>query len=551
MSESHIKLFSKIHNYLSDFQHKTFFQADIKHEYFSVILHPENQHMFAFIISGIEQLQSMRMSQGSRTASHTMSELMNITLKPIPELSSESFLLHNDSEGSPQLAFYMNDIFSGHVNFESQFSFLKDHFLLWIEWARLTLSFKKLWLFVNHITAFEIDHYIREKIFIREAQIVNIIQWPISKNVTGVQSFLKGIEITRRWVKNFTEIVCSLSQLTEGHSWQWTESELLFFEILWIKCITRVAVHSIDWSLVIHLYTDTSEYADDLVITKYQLIDGNLRSVEVSIIYDFFMFSVAERKYHTYKQKLCAMIKFTFKYYYLLQNLNQKAIIHINHKPLVHFLKSSFHDGIYSHWTAKLRKLYIKIMHIKEKRNTVTDDLFCIIFHWENCFADDTVQSIQNHLNYESFKWVWKNDKNSFNTFLKDLSELEKTEVIENESLHSLSVFALKSSVFWDTDYLCSEWFDQIYQYLYISNLSDDLSASFLRKCLNYCLNKQIWLWVTQRELNLLCVSEMKVAAVLQKTHNHSDHWEKKNIILKLRKLVYWPSQSTDVEKYI
>ena len=263
------------------------------------------------------------------------------------------------------------------------------------------------------------------------------------------------------------------------------------------------------------------------------------------------MFSVAERKYHTYKQKLCAMIKFTFKYYYLLQNLNQKAIIYTDHKSLIHFLKLSLHDEIYSHWAVKLRELYIKIMHIKEKRNTVTDDLFCIIFHWENCLADDTVQSIQNYLNCENFKWVWKNDKNSFNTFLKDLSELEKTEVIENESLHSLSVFVLESSVFWDTDYLCSEWFSQTYQYLYISNLSDDLSVSFLRKCLNYCLDKEIWLWITWRELHLLCVSETKIVTVLQKTHNYSDHWEKKNIILKLKRLVYWSSQSTDVKKYI
>ena len=310
-----------------------------------------------------------------------MSELMNIILELISESSSESSLLHNNSDGPSQLAFYIDDIFSEHIDFEFQFSFLKNHFLFWIEWVRLTLSFKKLWLFVNHITAFEINYYIEKKIFIREAQIVNITQWLISKNVTEIQSFLRGIEITRKWVKNFTEIAHSLSQLTEDHSWQWTESELLFFEILWIKCITRVAVHSINWSLIIHLYTDASEYADDLVITQYQLVDGNLRLVEVSIIYDFFTFSVAERKYHIYKQKLCAMIKFAFKYYYLLQNLNQETIIYTDHKSLVHFLKLSLHDEIYSHWAAKLRELYIKIMHIKKKRNTVTDDLFCIIFH--------------------------------------------------------------------------------------------------------------------------------------------------------------------------
>ena len=82
---------------------------------------------------------------------------------------------------------------------------------------------------------------------------------------------------------------------------------------------------------------------------QYQLIDDNLRSVEVFIIYNSFMFSVAERKYHIYKQKLYAMIKFAFKYYYLLQNLNQKIIIYTDYKPLIHFLKSSLYDEIYSH----------------------------------------------------------------------------------------------------------------------------------------------------------------------------------------------------------
>ena len=551
MPGSHMELSSKVHDYLSDPRHKTFFQADIKHGYFSVILHPEDRHVFAFTIPGIGQLQPTRMPQGSRTAGHTMSELMNITLGPIPGPSPEPSLLHNDLDGPPQLAFYMDDIFSGHIDFESQFSFLKDHFLPRIEWARLTLSFKKLRLFVDHITALGVDHYIGGKIFIREARIANIAQWPIPKDATGVRSFLGGVGITRRWVKNFAEIARPLSRLTGGHPWQWTESELLSFEILRIKCATRVAVHGIDWSLVIHLYTDASGYAGGLVITQYQLVDGNPRPVEVPIIYDSFTFSVAERKYHTYKRELCAMVKFASKYYYLLQNPNQEAIIHTDHKPLVHFLESSLHDGIYGHWAAKLRELYIKIMHIKGKRNTVADGLSRTIFHREDCLADDTVQSIRDHLDRGGSKWVWKDGKDGFDAFLKSLSESEKTEVIENGSLHSLPVFALEGSASWDTDYLRSEWFGQTYQYLYTGNLPGDLSAPFLRKCLDYRLDEQARLWVTRRGLNLLCVPETKVAAVLQEAHDHSGHWGKENTILKLRGLVYWPSQSTDVEKYI
>ena len=59
MPESQLKLSSKVHDHLSDPHHRTFIQADIKHGYFSVILHPEDQHVFTFTISGIEQLQSI------------------------------------------------------------------------------------------------------------------------------------------------------------------------------------------------------------------------------------------------------------------------------------------------------------------------------------------------------------------------------------------------------------------------------------------------------------------------------------------------------------
>ena len=81
MLKSYLKLIFKVHNYLSDSRYKTFFQADIKHEYFSVILHSEDCHLFTFTILKIRQLQSTRMSQRSRSAGFTMSELINIMLE--------------------------------------------------------------------------------------------------------------------------------------------------------------------------------------------------------------------------------------------------------------------------------------------------------------------------------------------------------------------------------------------------------------------------------------------------------------------------------------
>ena len=86
-----------------------------------------------------------------------MAELMHIVLNPILYFKSKSSLLHAmDQEKFPPNIFYINDIFDGHMSFEVQFRFLRNHFFPRIEWARLVFSFKKLKIFVFEITALRI-----------------------------------------------------------------------------------------------------------------------------------------------------------------------------------------------------------------------------------------------------------------------------------------------------------------------------------------------------------------------------------------------------------
>ena len=53
-----------------------------------------------------------------------MSELMNIMLKSISESQSELSLMHERFTESASIVFYINNLFSDHSNFESQFVFL-------------------------------------------------------------------------------------------------------------------------------------------------------------------------------------------------------------------------------------------------------------------------------------------------------------------------------------------------------------------------------------------------------------------------------------------
>lgn len=62
------------------------------------------------------------------------------------------------------------------------------------------------------------------------------------------------------------------------------------------------------------------------------------------------------------------------------------AVIHTDYKPLVNFLKSNIHEGIYRHWADKLRRLNIEIKYIPGKRNKVADGLSGTLFLEEGCF---------------------------------------------------------------------------------------------------------------------------------------------------------------------
>ena len=292
MSECYLELMFKVYDYLTDFCHKIYFMTDIKHNYYNIFLYSDNQHIFVFIISDIEQLQLIWMSQKSCSVRFIISELMNITLRSILSSDSELSLLYSvKSISLSQVIFYMNDIFKDYMSFDIQFDFLERHFFSWIEWVKMKLLFKKLHLFISKIRALDVNHIVDEKIKIIEKCIKKIVKWLILINVCSVRAFLRFIFIMRQWVKNFAEITRSFTRLTEDTEWKWTESESLFFDLLCIKYTVTVSMYEIDWSIQFHFYSDVSEYVRDLVITQFQILLRYKKSAEISILYNVFIFN--------------------------------------------------------------------------------------------------------------------------------------------------------------------------------------------------------------------------------------------------------------------
>jgi hypothetical protein len=207
-----LKLMSRVHDYLGHLTHKYFLKLDLKHGYWSILVHPADRHYFAFTIPGIGQLQPTRMPQGSCSAGFSFTELMYLVLGLIPPNQSGTFsgkesIIVSDAENMlPRCTFYVDDIFLGVQTFDEGYDLLADEILPRIEWAKLKLSFKKLELFVKEIVALGVLHQVGGRVFTKPERCDKIRDFPVPRDASGIRRFLGTIGLCRRWVKNFGEI---------------------------------------------------------------------------------------------------------------------------------------------------------------------------------------------------------------------------------------------------------------------------------------------------------------------------------------------------------
>lgn len=97
--------------------------------------------------------------------------------------------------------------------------------------------------------------------------------------------------------------------------------------------VTKVTMFISDPTLPVDLYLNVSNFAAGCYITQVQNVKAQL------LVYNSFILQPAEHNYDRYKHELVAIVKFTKKYFHML-NAKYESVIHIDHKLLIEFLNA-------------------------------------------------------------------------------------------------------------------------------------------------------------------------------------------------------------------
>ena len=448
--------------------------------------------------------------------------------------------------------FYMDDVFVIHVSFHDQWLFIRDHLLPRLSWARLRLTFKKVCIGFDEITAVGVVHRIHGRVAIKPERAAKLREWPVPLCQKDVRAFLGALGPCRRWIPNLAEVSRPLTRLTGKVPWKWGPSEALSFTTLRESAATALEMHGHRYDLPVNLYSDASGYGGGCVIMQVQ--DG----IEVPILYDSFLFSRTQRNYGTYKRELLTIVEFCRKHSHFFLAPKQ-SVIFTDHRPLTWFLDASHAEGIYARWLAELRSLNIRIEYVPGRRNAAADALSRTIFPSESCDDGDILDELGS---VESGIWVWKDGSGGYEALLKSLPPAQRLSVIEGPNPNqSPSAVGLSQSFISEVaegqptyiQYLNCEWYKDVVAFLLGSHPArwerherrrlEAAAASYRLEAGH--------LYHRVRDEWLRCLRPSEVREALEEAHDRLGHFGPFITQRRLLQSVWWPRISSDVVDYI
>jgi len=203
------------------------------------------------------------------------------------------------------------------------------------------------------------------------SKVTVIVSWIISINLKKIQNFIRFVNFYRHFIKNFSKLVKSFTQLTRKNiSFVWNEICVQAFNNLKKQVSSVSVLHHFNLKRQAILKINVLNYVKDEILSQY-----NDEKVLHSMTFYSKSMILAEINYHIYDKKLLVIIQCFEHWWFKLKCIELLIQMFIDHQTLKIFMKNKQLSWWQVNYLNILSEFNFQIIFRSGKINTKADAL--------------------------------------------------------------------------------------------------------------------------------------------------------------------------------
>ncbi|SJL16077.1 uncharacterized protein ARMOST_19593 [Armillaria ostoyae] len=198
-------------------------------------------------------------------------------------------------------------------------------------------------------------------------KLAGIAEWPTPTKKKELQSFLGFTNFYRKFIKNYSKVICALTQLTRKTDWMWGAAQNQAFQQLKKQMAEDIVLFILNRTGRFRVEADTSNGAIGTVLSQEQ--EGIWRHMA-------FMskaLTATERNYEIYDKELLAIMLALEDWRHYLMGALEDVEIWTDHQNLQYFCKPQKLNRRQAQWVAELAKYHFVLKHKPGTANIKAD----------------------------------------------------------------------------------------------------------------------------------------------------------------------------------
>ena len=202
-------------------------------------------------------------------------------------------------------------------------------------------------------------------------KIKAILKWETLNCVKDVQNFLNFDNFYRRFIRIFSKLVESLTELIKKNlSFKWIKKCEKVFQTLKAIFAKESILRHYDLEDEYQVECDVFDRMIDDVLSQ-----KNKENIWRFVIYFFNKMILAKCNYEIYDKKLLTIVRVFEKWHFKLKDFKFFIEIILNHKNLKYFMFSKLFNRRQARWFEFLSRFNFRIIYRLDKLNSVVDVL--------------------------------------------------------------------------------------------------------------------------------------------------------------------------------